>query len=40
MSNWPVLVGAVAVIAITAVYFLWLRKPAAKPQEQPQQPQA
>jgi hypothetical protein len=36
--SWPVLVGVVAVVSITAVYFVWIRKPAEK-QEQ-QQPQA
>ena len=38
---WPIYVGIASVVAITAVYFVWLRKPAAKTEEQPQQqPQA
>jgi beta-lactam-binding protein with PASTA domain len=35
--QWPLLVSVVAVVAITAVYFVWLRKPAAPKQDQ--QPQ-
>jgi len=42
MISWPVLIGVVSVVAITAVYFVWLRKPAAKqqPEQQPEQPKA
>jgi hypothetical protein len=41
MLSWPVYVGIAAVVAITAVYFVWLRKPAATAEQQPQQqPQA
>jgi hypothetical protein len=41
--QWPLLVSVVAVVAIVSVYFVWLRKPAAKqPEQQPQteQPKA
>lgn len=39
--QWPLLISVVGVVAITAVYFIWLRKPAIKAEEQPQQqPQA
>jgi hypothetical protein len=35
--SWTLLVGTIAVVAITAVYFLWVRKLPA-PTEQPKQP--
>jgi hypothetical protein len=39
--QWPLLISVVGVVAITAVYFIWLRKPSVKqdeqqPQQQPQ----
>jgi hypothetical protein len=37
MNQWGLLVGALGLVAIITVYYLWLRKPAAK-KEQPQQP--
>jgi hypothetical protein len=38
--QWPLLISVVGVVAITAVYFIWLRKPSIKQGEQaPQQPQ-
>lgn len=41
MLQWPVLMGIVCVVAITSIYFIWLRKPSAKQADhQPQQPKA
>ncbi len=37
MNQWALLVGALGLAAIVTVYYVWLRKPAAK-QDQPQQP--
>jgi hypothetical protein len=37
MNQWGLLIGAVGLVAIITVYYVWLRKPAAKQQEQPQQ---
>ena len=37
MNHWGLLVGALGLVAIITVYYIWLRKPATKQQEQPQQ---
>jgi hypothetical protein len=37
--SWPLLISVVAIVSIVAVYFVWVRKPEAK-QDQQQQPQA
>ena len=34
--QWALLVSVVGVVAITAVYFVWVRKPAKQEQHQPQ----
>jgi beta-lactam-binding protein with PASTA domain len=37
--QWPLLISVVGIVAITAVYFIWLRKPAATATKQEEQPQ-
>jgi hypothetical protein len=38
MNNWALLVCAMGLVAIVTVYYVWLRKPATKPEQpQPQQ---
>lgn len=36
MAQWSLLIGTIGVLAITAVYFLWVRKLPAQPPSQPQ----